>query len=114
MSTTQKRATSRTSGGGSRAAKAEKKGREVDFHGLTLRVPAKLPTSFAYRFAKISAVEARGENATGDVYELLVGVIGEEQFDAVIAHVDTLRKQVGVPDLIMALINEYGSEPGNS
>lgn len=113
MTTASKRAASPKRGGGSRAAKAEKKGRTLDFEGLQLTIPPKLPTSFSYRFAKISALEDRDENAAGEIYELLVSVIGAEQFDKVAAHADTLKKGAEVGDLLVALIEEYGTDSGN-
>lgn len=103
-------------GGGARAAKAERNGkRQIDFQGLKLTIPPKLPASFAYRFAKITGLEERGENATGETYNLLVKVIGEEQFEAVMEHVDSNGAEDSGPiDLIVALIQEYGSTPGKS
>ena len=60
---------------GAAAARAERNGnghRDLDFHGVTLTLPAKLPNSFAMRFARIASREEKGENAAGDIYDLVV------------------------------------------
>lgn len=99
----------------SKAALAEQNGhREMDFEGLTIELPSKLPSSFSYRFAKISRLEDLGENAAGDVYALMVQVIGEKQFDAVSEHVDSIEDDIGLADFLARVIVEYGNEPGES
>lgn len=84
----------------------------MKFAGLKIELPPRLPASFAYRFARISSLEERNENAAGKVYDLLVSVIGEDQFEALCDHIDETEADASLVDLIVEMINEYQVEPG--
>lgn len=86
----------------------------MDFEGLEVNLPGKLPTSFSYRFAKITRLEEKGENSSGEVYALLVNVIGDAQYDAICEHVDTIRKDVGLVDFLVRLLDAYQVDEGES
>lgn len=103
-------------GAASRAASAEKNGhKEIDFHGVALRLPSKLPNSFAMRFARIAAEEEKGEVVVGEIYNLLVPkYLSVEKYDEVMDAVDEADEDVGLVDLVVAVGGSYGAEPGES
>jgi hypothetical protein len=111
---TSKSAASRK-GGGASAAKAERNGkRTMDFEGLEVALPAKLPGSFSYRFAKITRMEESQQLASGELYALVVKIIGEEQFDKVADHVDETDSETGLVDFLLQVLSQYGLEAGES
>lgn len=96
---------------GAAAARAERNGKpvEVDFHGVTLQLPPKLPNSFALRFARIAAKEEKGEVAVGEIYNLLVPqYLSDEKYDEVLEAVDQVSEDVGLVDLVVAIGGSYG------
>lgn len=98
------------------AARAEKNGRrEMDFEGLKVSLPPKLPASFSYRFSKIAAMEERDEMTAAEAYNLVERIVGAEQLDVIADHVDTLdRDDVGLVPFLFRIVGEYGNEPGES
>lgn len=99
------------------AARAEKNGKliDLDFHGVKLKLPAKLPNSFSLRFARIAALEEKGEMAAGHVYELLVPrYVTESQYDEILVVIDEVNEEVGVSDLLIAIVGAYGAKAGES
>jgi hypothetical protein len=95
------------------AAKAETEPTErtIEWEGLTLTLPALLPETI---FLDLALVQ-RGDDPTS-TFEMLVGMIGTEQFRLVRNKMETDDK-VGlsnVADLVAAIFEEYGTSEGES
>ncbi len=89
----------------------------ADFHGLELTLPPKLPGSMALRLGKMQSAPAAA--GPGAMYEFLVGLIGADQVDRVMDHLDALGWDYDdfdrtVGELLAAVTGAYGGEPGES
>lgn len=98
------------------AARAEKNGKlDLDFHGVKLTLPSKLPNSFSLRFARIAALEERGEMVAQHIYGLLVPTyVSEAKYDELVAAIDEVDEDVGLGDLLVEIIGAYGAGAGES
>lgn len=98
------------------AARAEKaKSIDLDFYGVALTLPPKLPNSFSLRFARIASLESKGEMVAQHIYDLLVpSYVTEEQYDELLVAVDKTKKDVGLADLLVEIIGAYGASAGES
>lgn len=117
-------ATKKTANGAPTREQAQKaiaelgdKPREGDFRGLKLRLPPKLPATFALDMAELQALS--DDTNLGPTYRLIVGVIGEEQWRAmrgVIAESGDSMDEIGLilEELLKALTEPYGVTPGES
>lgn len=72
-------------GGKAAAARAETKNkpRVVEWKGVKLETPAKLPGTLVLDIGRIDALAKRGEQPFGAAYELLESLIGPEGIDKV-------------------------------
>lgn len=91
--------------------------REGIFRGLTLTLPPKLPATFALDMAEVQAGE--GGNNMAPTYRLIVGLIGEAQWQLVrenIAASGDSMDEIGtiLEQLIGACTDPYGVTPGES
>lgn len=91
--------------------------REGDFRGLKLRLPPKLPATFALDMAEVQASE--GGSNMAPTYRLIVGLIGESQWHAVrdfVAQSGDTMDDIGkiLEELIGACTEPYGVTPGES
>ncbi|HWC09260.1 MAG TPA: hypothetical protein VG458_09415 [Solirubrobacterales bacterium] len=100
------------------AARAEKQQKAqpttFDFRGLELRLPKQLPLSFAFKYRRIMKDRDGSQFAFLD---LLEGVIGTDQFEAVEQKLDedglTIDNDAEVlMDLIDGVMAELGTSPG--
>lgn len=98
------------------AARAERKKKiELDFYGVTLTLPPKLPNSFSLRFARIASLESKGEMVAQHIYDLLVpSYVTDEQYDELLDALDKVKTDVGLADLLVAIIGAYGANAGES
>lgn len=91
--------------------------REGDFRGLKLKLPPKLPATFALDMAEVQASE--GSMSMAPTYRLVVGLIGEAQWHAVRDHVAASGDSMDgigkiIEQLITACTEPYGVTPGES
>jgi hypothetical protein len=98
-------------------AELSSKPRKSDFRGLALTLPPILPATFGLDMAELQASE--GHNNLGPMYRLVVGVIGEEQWQAVREHIadraDTMDDIGAIYEELLAACTEpYGVTPGES
>lgn len=103
--------------GAAAAAQAERNGHvSLDFHGVTLKLPSKLPNSFAMRFARIASKSEHGDiSVAGDIYDLLVPkYVSEDQYLEIMDAVDESDEDFGLSDLVVAVAGSYGAETGES
>lgn len=96
------------------AAQAEKAEKQVEFCGVTLTLPPKLPNSFGLRLAQIVGADDGVATARG-VYRLLVPkYVSEETYEEIIDAVDEAGDETGLEDLMTAVVGAYGLESGES
>lgn len=101
------------------AALAEGNGKpkEIEWHGLTLVLPAHVPGSALWDYAEIEG----GKKSLGPVMNVLRAIIGDDQEDLVKAHVaeegwDLEKTTQAVLDdedgLFSLVMGAYGTTPG--
>ncbi|MBA3583711.1 MAG: hypothetical protein H0W36_04140 [Gemmatimonadetes bacterium] len=95
-----------------KAAENEQAGQPVtvDYHGLTLALPAKLPASLGLRLGKMQA--ASEDEQPGLVYSFLSRLISEQDLDRVMDRMDDLDEEDSLGDLVGTILGAYGGQPG--
>lgn len=87
----------------------------VEIRGVEVVLPSKLPSDFALRYAKISARMERGLDASGALYELIVGVIGEDVYDAIADKLASNGDEpLGLFEFVGEISSPYYVSPGES
>jgi hypothetical protein len=88
----------------------------VDFHGLELRLPPKLPGTLAFTIARI---ERSNGNSLSPIIDCIQSVVGAEQVAAIESHV--AAKEIALDDvggeldgLLSKIVTAYGVEAGES